>query len=157
MTERFFNKATETMSRVDLERHQYEKLQRLLARIYDRNVFYTDKFNAAGIKPTDIRSIDDVVNLPITTKDELVAAQDADPPLGTNATHHKSEYVRFQMLGSCIRCGRHHTRRSDLLRLLVWPVYWVLVGCRRGQADGFHDDSQRRWRFFAAPKFDAAG
>lgn len=95
MTERFFNKATETMSRVDLERHQYEKLQRMLARIYDRNLFYTDKFNAAGIKPTDIRSIDDVFNLPITTKDELVAAQAADPPLGTNATYHKSEYVRF--------------------------------------------------------------
>ncbi len=95
MGAKFFNKATETMSREDLARHQFEKLQRLLARIYGRNRFYTSKFDDRGIKPDDIRSLSDLPNLPLTTKDELIKAQAADPPLGTNATYHKSEYVRF--------------------------------------------------------------
>jgi phenylacetate-CoA ligase len=83
------------MSREDLARHQFEKLERLLGRLHEKNRFYTSKFEEAGIKPGDIRSLDDVSNLPLTTKDELVQAQSADPPLGTNATYHKSEYVRF--------------------------------------------------------------
>jgi phenylacetate-CoA ligase len=95
MTQRYFNKATETMSRRDLKRHQFEKLQRLLARIYEKNRFYTAKFKEAGVEPADIHSVDDLAKLPITIKDELIAAQAADPPLGTNATYHKSEYVRF--------------------------------------------------------------
>lgn len=95
MGERYFNKATETMSREDLARHQFEKLERLLKRIYEKNRFYTSKFDEVGIKPDDIRSLDDLTSLPMTTKDELVNAQAADPPLGTNATYHSSEYVRF--------------------------------------------------------------
>lgn len=91
----YFNKAVETMSREDLERLQVEKLQRMLARIYDRNIFYTAKLKEAGAKREDIRSLDDLALLPLTTKEELVCAQAADPPLGTTATFHISEYVRF--------------------------------------------------------------
>ncbi len=95
MGARYFNKSTETMSREDLARYQFEKLQRLLARLHEKNRFYTSKFDEAGLKPDDIQSLDDLANLPLTTKDELIAAQAADPPLGTNATYHSSEYVRF--------------------------------------------------------------
>jgi len=95
MGETYFNKATETMSREDLARHQSEKLQRLLARLQGRNRFYTAKFKEAGVALDDIRTVEDLSLLPLTTKEELLEAQASDPPLGTNATYHKSEYVRF--------------------------------------------------------------
>ncbi len=95
MTEKFFDKATETMSRKQLVRHQSERLERLVGQLYGRNRFYTDKFDAAGVKPSDIKSIDDLSSLPLTTKDELIQAQADDPPFGTNATCDRSEYVRF--------------------------------------------------------------
>lgn len=91
----FFDKATETISRESLARHQYQRLERLLTTLYGTNRFYTSKFDEAGIKPEDVRSLDDLTHLPFTLKDELVEAQAADPPFGTNVTFPPSRYIRF--------------------------------------------------------------
>lgn len=91
----FFDQATETLSRESLADLQFQKLQQLLAAIYGKNRFYTDKFDRAGIKPEDVRSLDDLTRLPFTTKDDLVKAQAAALPFGTNNTFQLSEYTRF--------------------------------------------------------------
>ncbi|MCX5998756.1 MAG: hypothetical protein NTU41_03980, partial [Chloroflexi bacterium] len=41
-----------------------------------------DKFDRAGISPSEIRSVKDLEKLPVTTKDQLVRIQQADPPFG---------------------------------------------------------------------------
>ncbi len=50
---------------------QTPALQKLVKRVYERSEFYSDKLNQAGIKPEDIRSVDDLAYLPFTTKEEL--------------------------------------------------------------------------------------
>lgn len=40
------------------------------------------RLEQAGLKPEDIRGIADLVKIPIQTKDEMVALQQADPPFG---------------------------------------------------------------------------
>ena len=48
-----------------------QRLQALVARVYDRVRPYREKMDRAGIKPADIRSLDDLKHLPFTTKDDL--------------------------------------------------------------------------------------
>jgi len=74
---------------------QLDRLGRLLETIYGRNAFYTRKLDAAGIRPADIRTTDDIARLPLTTKDELVAVQQAAPPWGTALTEPLDAYTRY--------------------------------------------------------------
>ncbi|MFQ5418979.1 MAG: phenylacetate--CoA ligase family protein, partial [Anaerolineae bacterium] len=91
----YFNQAIETMPLAQLQARQLQKLQEMLGQINGRNPFYTDKLTAVGATPSDIQSLDDLSNLPFTTKSELVQAQIDAPPFGTNATFDESAYTRF--------------------------------------------------------------
>ena len=60
----------ETFSRSRLEKLQMERLQQTLARCM-RIPFYKQRFAACGLRPEDIRTLDDVRKLPFTTKQDL--------------------------------------------------------------------------------------
>ena len=60
----------ETLSRSRLEKLQMERLQQTLARCM-RIPFYKQRFAACGLRPEDIRTLDDVRKLPFTTKQDL--------------------------------------------------------------------------------------
>ena len=60
----------ETLSRSRLEKLQIERLQQTLARCM-RIPFYKQRFAACGLRPEDIRTLDDVRKLPFTTKQDL--------------------------------------------------------------------------------------
>lgn len=52
-------------------RLQGERLRDTVERVYHNTPFYRRKMQEAGITPDDIRSIDDIVKLPFTTKQDL--------------------------------------------------------------------------------------
>ena len=54
-----------------LHQSQLPALQQLLKRVYANSSFYRDKLDAAGIKPEEIRSLDDFSHIPFTVKEEL--------------------------------------------------------------------------------------
>ena len=60
----------ETLSRSRLEKLQMERLQQTLARCM-RIPFYKQRFAACGLRPEDIRTLDDVRKLPFTSKQDL--------------------------------------------------------------------------------------
>ncbi|MFS8542590.1 MAG: phenylacetate--CoA ligase, partial [Limnochordales bacterium] len=64
------------MPRPHLEALQLERLKAQVERVYHTSPFYRRKMDAAGVKPGDIRSLDDVVRLPFVTKEELRRAQE---------------------------------------------------------------------------------
>ncbi|HOV14480.1 MAG TPA: phenylacetate--CoA ligase, partial [Spirochaetota bacterium] len=66
-----WNPKYETMSREDMKKHQSEALVKLVKTVYEKNSFYKKKMDDAGVKPSDIKSIDDIIKLPFTTKDEM--------------------------------------------------------------------------------------
>jgi phenylacetate-CoA ligase len=76
----FLEPEFETASRADLTALQERKLREQLQHAYDASPFYRRKFDDAGIKPVQIARLDDLRNLPFTTKDELKQDQ-ADHPL----------------------------------------------------------------------------
>lgn len=91
----YFNEATETLPREKLGELQLQKLQDMMAELWNSNQFYTKKWKAAGIQPSDIKTLDDLASLPVTTKGELVKDQTENGPFGTNLTYPLSDYVRF--------------------------------------------------------------
>ncbi|MBK5297600.1 MAG: AMP-binding protein [Vicinamibacteria bacterium] len=71
------------------------RLSRLLADMYGRNAFYTAKLDRAGVRLDALRLPADLDRLPPTTKAELVADQEANPPWGTALTEPLVNYTRY--------------------------------------------------------------
>jgi phenylacetate-CoA ligase len=74
----------ETESPVAREARILDKLHGQLAWAYERSPFYKRIWDAAGVSPSDIRTLDDFHRLPIITKDDLREDLIANPPFGSN-------------------------------------------------------------------------
>lgn len=61
----------ESIDREELEQLQLERLESTLNRVYMNVPFYRKKFDEIGFNPEDLRSLDDLSRLPLTTKDDL--------------------------------------------------------------------------------------
>lgn len=73
MTGAFWNKRIQTASIEDLKRLQLKLLKRQVRRVYESSRFYRRKFKEAGVKPAQIKSLDDITKLPLTSREELEA------------------------------------------------------------------------------------
>ena len=105
----------EQTNREELRRLQGQRLQETVKRVYENTIFYKRKMDEAGITPSDIKSIDDIVKLPFTTKIDL---RD-NYPFGLNAVP-MNDIVRIH--ASSGTTGRPtvvaHTRKD----LEVWSA-----------------------------------
>lgn len=61
----------EAASREQMAALQSERLVKTVKRVYENIPFYKDKFDSLGIKPGDIRGIEDITKLPFTVKTDL--------------------------------------------------------------------------------------
>lgn len=71
MTYHYYNKEAETMPREQLKALQSERLCAMVKRVYEKTPLYRKRFDEIGLKPEDIKSIDDISKLPFTTKQDL--------------------------------------------------------------------------------------
>jgi phenylacetate-CoA ligase len=67
-----WNRAAECMPLEEKRLLQLKRLQRTVEYVYHRVPFYRRLFDENGVKPEDIRSLDDVRRLPFTKKTDLV-------------------------------------------------------------------------------------
>ena len=67
----FWDEKTETMNPKQLEKLQLKYLKHTVDFCYNKVPFYREKFKQAGIKPQDIRKLDDIRKIPYTTKNDL--------------------------------------------------------------------------------------
>ena len=73
----------ETASQDELREIQLQKLRAAVRFAAARIPFYARRFQAAGFEPGDLRSLDDLRRLPITTKQDMAADLEEHPPWGT--------------------------------------------------------------------------
>lgn len=66
-----WNGEIETLCREQMREIQTERLRRVVRRCYENVPHYREAFDSQGIHPNDIRSLDDLVKLPFTYKNDL--------------------------------------------------------------------------------------
>lgn len=66
-----WNENAECMDKQEKEEMQLALLQKQVKRVYENVPFYRKKFDEAGFKPEDLKTLDDVAKIPFTTKDDL--------------------------------------------------------------------------------------
>jgi len=59
------------MPRYELEKIQGQRLKNMVEHVYKNVPFYRNKLNKAGIKPSDIKDLEDLYKLPFTSKADL--------------------------------------------------------------------------------------
>lgn len=105
--------------RPQLEAHQSARLDVLLRQTWRANPFYRAKWQAAGLGP-DVREL---ARYPLTTKDELVDDQAANPPYGTCLSEPIERYVRLHQTSGT---------KGSPIRWLDTPESWAaMLGCWR--------------------------
>ncbi len=66
-----WNEKMECMSRDEMTRIQGERLVKLVEYVYNNVEFYRKRMDEHGVKPSDIKGLEDITKLPYTTKDDL--------------------------------------------------------------------------------------
>ena len=66
-----YNEEYETLPHKALEALQLKKLQQVIRRVYQNVRFYKKLFDEAGVKPDDIKTLDDLKRFPFTAKQNL--------------------------------------------------------------------------------------
>ncbi|HOI14703.1 MAG TPA: phenylacetate--CoA ligase [Geobacteraceae bacterium] len=67
----YYNEEFETLPRPALEAFQLKRLKGMVQRVCANVPFYRESFAKAGIKPDDVRSLDDLRRLPFTVKQDM--------------------------------------------------------------------------------------
>jgi phenylacetate-CoA ligase len=92
----FWNRELETMDNEEREKEVIlPKLQSQLKYAYEMSAFYKRKWDKAGVRPEDIRSIEDFEQIPFVTKQEIREDQIEYPPFGSNLCVPKEEIGRI--------------------------------------------------------------
>jgi phenylacetate-CoA ligase len=68
---KYWDEKIETLPVQELRKHQLGKLREQVKHCYDNSAFYRKKFKAAGLKPADIKTLDDIQKIPFTVKNDL--------------------------------------------------------------------------------------
>ena len=121
----------------DLRSDQFARLRALLDTVHS-NPFYRRKYE--GIPLGDIRSLNDLLRLPCTTKAELVHDQLEHPLYGSNLAKPLADYVRLHQTsgtstGKPLRWLDTHDNWAWLVRL--WELNFDMMGIGRGDRIAF--------------------
>jgi phenylacetate-CoA ligase len=125
----------ETMSLDELRAIENTALRKQVRYLHEHSLFYRAKFDQAGIKPDDIRSVEDLAHVPFTEKSELRQSLADGPPLGLHVAAPLDDVVQIQATSGT-------TGRPSYFGL-TWHDcdVWNEIGARAFYAGGFraHD------------------
>ena len=71
MSQNYYQKEIETMSRDEMKKLQSEKLVKQVKHVYENVPYYRNLMDEKGVKPEDIKGIDDLHKLPFLSKADL--------------------------------------------------------------------------------------
>lgn len=97
----YWNKEMETLPRERLEELQLKRFRERMQYLYDRSPMFRRKYDEARVRPSDIRTLDDIRHVPFVVKEELRESQAQHPPWGDFPCIPPEEGVRvFQTTGT---------------------------------------------------------
>ncbi|MDW8041615.1 MAG: AMP-binding protein [Nitrososphaerota archaeon] len=125
------------MPRKQLEEVQLRRIRQLIKYAYENSRFYHEKFRKAGLKVDDVKTMEDFVKrVPVTTKEEITAAQSTSPPFGDALACHQSEVLHlFQTSGTTGAPLRIPFTHYDTIKYGEdWAYGFWAVGIRPGDS-----------------------
>ena len=150
-----FQPDIETMGRDQLAELQLKKLKKTVKHAYDNVALYTERLDAAGIKPGDLKSLDDFAGFPLTVKEDLRTTY----PLGMFAVPRPKSRASTPPRGPPESPPSSlHGRRPGTCGPTSWRAPWPAPGrapatsCKRlwlrpvHGGLGFHDGAERLGR-----------
>lgn len=119
-------------SRAEIEKEQFKRLRRMLQSVLASNQFYRKKLLQQGL--TDAGSLDELAQLPFTTKSELVEDQSNYPPYGTDLTFPVDKYIRIHQTSGTTGKPMYwlDTEESWDWWARCWKVVFEAAGVRPG-------------------------
>ncbi len=93
----YFDGRTETMPPAWTRRLEEELLADQVERCYERSPLWRRKLAEGGVRPEHVLGAEDLRRIPFTTKEELRASQEAEPPLGDFACVDPVDVVRVHL------------------------------------------------------------
>ncbi|MBI4284982.1 MAG: AMP-binding protein [Chloroflexi bacterium] len=136
MVKRYYRPELETMSHEDFRRFQWAALQKQLKYTYERSGLCRRQFEKAKLTPDNIRSLDDFIHrVPFTTKQDMLADQEAHPPYGTRLAVREDEIaVTYLTSGTSGKGVEVHTLSHE--DLAIYPetmcMTFTWAGWQRG-------------------------
>jgi len=117
-TSPYWNPKAETMPREQLQALQLHKLRHLCQWAYARSPFHRRKFDAAGFRPEQLRTLDDLRRIPFMTREEWMDAQVAQPMFGDLLATDPVHAIRYHLTSGT--SGRTPIRVLDGMKDWEW-------------------------------------
>jgi phenylacetate-CoA ligase len=132
---RYWNEEIETLPSADQRRLEDARLVEQIAYVCATSPYYRAKLDVAGLKPDDIRHIEDLGQIPFMEKGEVAASQADGTLIGVNQCAPLERIVRIQATGGTtgrpIRIGLTRRDIEDYGEMGARAL-WAM-GCRPGE------------------------
>lgn len=93
--DRYWDREIETMEAGRLRELQNQRLREQINWVYERSPFYRERMDASGVRPDQIRGVEDLPRIPLMEKSDYRREQDAHPPYGRLLCVPEDQLVRF--------------------------------------------------------------
>jgi phenylacetate-CoA ligase len=124
------------MSRTELQALQLAKIRAQMARLWEASPFYRARWQAAGIRPGDITSLDDFRRLvPTVNKQDFLQDQADHPPFGGRLGIRREDVALVSMTGGTSGQGQEVYGRSQADIAVQGHLHflpWFMAGLRPG-------------------------
>jgi len=114
----FWNPKNETLPREELQALQLLKLQRLCEWAYATTPFHRRKFDEAGFKPEQIKTLDDIRRIPFLTREEWMQSIMEQPMFGNLLATDQTNAIRYHLTSGT--SGRTPLRVLDSMKDWEW-------------------------------------
>lgn len=137
MERRYRDPEWETLGRDELRAGQFALLQRQLARLEATNPFFARLWRDAGVDLSKIRDHDDFARMvPMISKQDLIADQEAAPPFGTRLGVERSELNGLMMTSGTTGIGQELyglTPDDQVIAGEGFAHAWTIAGVQPGE------------------------
>ncbi len=89
--------AIETADPEERDARNLSRLRDQIQRVRESSAFYRERWDAAGVDPAGIRTRDDLQQVPVVSKQELIDDQHTDPPFGTLIGVDRADLLRVYL------------------------------------------------------------
>ena len=140
----FFREYEETQfwSLEKIRELQWQRFRKIVQFAFDRCPYYADRYRQAGVCPDNLRSSEDLIRLPVLTKDDIRSNQDGLTARGLPPHTYEDNYTGGST-GSPIAFKVEKSRWASRKAMTMRHDYWCewRIGTKMGLLWG-HPDEQ---------------